>query len=147
MYTAKDIMTEDVVTIPSGTTVQETVRTLLDRRISGAPVVDENGLLIGIISEFELMEMIYNQDMKHRPIDEFMTEDVITASESTMLSDICNIMMVLRIRRVPVTRDDRIVGLISRPDLVRYAVDSGDEIAEYVRAAVDAAGIEQPSLT
>lgn len=147
VYTAKHIMTENVISIPSGTTVEETIRTLLDRRISGAPVVDAAGRLIGIISEFEMMELIYDPAMKHAEVDQFMTRDVISVGEQTMLNDIVNIMMVMRIRRVPVTRNDRVVGLISRPDLVRYALDAGTEIAEYLKDAFAAAGMEQPSLT
>jgi CBS domain-containing protein len=140
MYKAKDVMCKEVVSISSDSTVEQAIRILLDNNISGAPVVDDNGNLIGIISEFRLLEPIYQPELRSAPITEFMTRDVLTVTEDTMLSDVVSILVVQRIRRVPVVRDGRLVGLVSRPDLIRYVLESGDEIAEFMVAAISATG-------
>ena len=140
MYTANQIMRKDVVSIPEDATVEQAMRELLTHDISGAPVIDKDGNLVGIVSEFPLMEAIYDPGLKAAPVSQLMTKDVLTVSESTMLSDVASIFVAHRIRRVPVLRNGRLVGLVSRPDLLRYILEAGDEIAEFVETAKSVAG-------
>lgn len=134
MYRAADVMSKQVVSIPLDATIEESVRTLLEHEISGAPVIDDNGNLVGIISEFQLMQLIYEPQMRTAPVSRFMTRDVHTVTEGTWLSDVVGAMVSQRIRRVPVVRGERLVGLISRPDVLRYALEAGAELQEFVTA-------------
>ena len=135
MYTAKDVLRKDVITIPSDATVGEAIRILLENQISGAPITDRDGTLVGVVSEFPLLEVVYSPELKTAPVSQFMTKEVLTVDEGTMLSDIASIFVAHRIRRVPVLRDGRLVGLVSRPDLLRYAMEAGDELTEFVESA------------
>ena len=135
MYTAKDVLRKDVITIPSDATVGEAIRILLENLISGAPITDRDGTLVGVVSEFPLLEVVYSPELKTAPVSQFMTKEVLTVDEGTMLSDIASIFVAHRIRRVPVLRDGRLVGLVSRPDLLRYAMEAGDELTEFVESA------------
>ena len=135
MYTAKDVLRKDVITIPSDATVGEAIRILLENQISGAPITDREGTLVGVVSEFPLLEVVYSPELKTAPVSQFMTKEVLTVDEGTMLSDIASIFVTHRIRRVPVLRDGRLVGLVSRPDLLRYAMEAGDELTEFVESA------------
>ena len=135
MYTAKDVLRKDVITIPSDATVGEAIRILLENQISGAPITDRDGTLVGVVSEFPLLEVVYSPELKTAPVSQFMTKEVLTVDEGTMLSDIASIFVTHRIRRVPVLRDGRLVGLVSRPDLLRYAMEAGDELTEFVESA------------
>ena len=135
MYTAKDVLRKDVITIPSDATVGEAIRILLENQISGAPITDREGTLVGVVSEFPLLEVVYSPELKTAPVSQFMTKEVLTVDEGTMLSDIASIFVAHRIRRVPVLRDGRLVGLVSRPDLLRYAMEAGDELTEFVESA------------
>lgn len=141
MYAMK-VMTRPVVTIPADTTVFQAADILLGSRISGAPVVDDGGKLVGIVSEADLMnrpelgtvparswlqrlltdEAVlakeYARSHSHRVAD-VMTREVVTADERTELKQIALLMTKHRIRRVPIVRDGRVVGIVSRADLLQ----------------------------
>lgn len=140
MYRAEDVMTKNVVSVDQDGTVEQAIRTLLEHRISGAPVTDGAGNLVGIISEFQLLEVIYEPEMRTAPVSRLMTRDVLTVDEQTTLSDVANLFVVHRIRRVPVMRDGKVVGLISRRDLLRCVLDAGDGTLEIAKVAKDAVG-------
>jgi len=122
MLLAHDVMTESVITLTVNDTVEEAIHTLLLNEISSAPVVDQQGSLVGLISEFQLLSVVYNKRAKVEPITSFMTKDVITVDDGAPLSEVANRMIVNRIRCLPVVRKSRVVGVISRPDLLRYAI-------------------------
>jgi CBS domain-containing protein len=130
MLTAKHVMTKNVVNILSGTTLREAAQLLLDRRISGAPVVSADGELVGIISEYNLLEMVYVPQLGSRPVDEFLTKEVFTVDVDTDLSQVANFFIMRRIRRVPVLDKGRLVGIISRPELLRSLLEATDRDME-----------------
>lgn len=132
MYSARDVMSIDLVTISQDATVEEAIREIVAHGISGAPVVDDQGRLVGIISEFQLLEAIYTPEVKTRHVRDFMTREVLTVAEDTILSDAANLMIIHRIRRLPVLRDGEIVGVIARRDLLRYIIEAGDSLEEYL---------------
>ena len=139
MYTAEQVMKRNVVSVLSRATVEQAIHLLRQLDISGAPVVDESGMLVGIISEFALLEIIYDPSIRTAPVEQFMTRDVLTVTEKTLLSDIATIFIRNRVRRVPVVRDGRLVGVVSRPDLLNYALEAGGELREFleeIRGAV-----------
>jgi len=133
MCRARDVMTAGLLTISQDATVEEAIRMLIDRDISGAPVVDDDGKLAGIISELQLLEAVYTPEVKSQRLRSFMTKDVLTVTEDTLLSDVTNILVLHRIRRVPVLRDGRLVGIITRRDLLRYALEASDTLTMSVK--------------
>jgi CBS domain-containing protein len=135
MYTARDVMCSDVITISVDATVGDAMRVLLEKDISGAPVVDEQGELVGIVSELQLLEAVYTPQIKKHSLRNFVTKNVLSVTENALLSDVANILVLHRIRRVPVLRDGRLVGIVSRRDLLRYALEAG-ETADPVKSAV-----------
>lgn len=124
MRRARDVMNTDVVAICAEATVEEAIRSLLEHRVSGAPLLDEQGALVGIVSEFQLLEAIYRPEVKQEQVRNLMTKDVITVTEDAALSEVTNLLLLHRIRRVPVVRDGKMVGIISRRDLLRCTVDA-----------------------
>ncbi|MBN2295029.1 MAG: CBS domain-containing protein [Pirellulales bacterium] len=131
MYQVHDAINTDVLTISADATVEEAIRHLIDNNISGMPVVDEEGYLAGIISEFQLLETLYSPEVRAMPVRDVMTKDVITVSVNTMLSDVASLMVAHRIRRLPVVNGGKLVGIISRRDLLKYALEAGDELDEF----------------
>jgi len=132
MYTAEQVMKRNVVSVLSNATVEQAIRLLRQLDISGAPVVDQDGILVGIISEFALLEIIYDPSIRMTPVSRFMTHDVLTVTEKTLLSDVANIFIQHRVRRVPVVREGRLVGVVSRPDLLNYVLEAGDDLCEFL---------------
>lgn len=142
---ATDVMTTDVITVDPDTTVQGVATLLAERGISGAPVVDAGGNLVGIISEGDLLHRAeigtarrhrvrrrswwldhFASDLARdyvkshgRTVKEIMTEDVVTVTEDTELADVAALLEAKRIKRVPVMRGGRVVGIISRANIVR----------------------------
>jgi CBS domain-containing protein len=142
---ATDVMTTDVITVDPETTVQAMATLLAERGISGAPVVDANGRLVGIVSEGDLLhraeigtarrhrerrrswwldhfasELARDYVKSHgRTVRDIMTRDVVTATENTDLGDVAALLEAKRIKRVPITRDGKVIGIISRANLVR----------------------------
>ena len=129
MLTARDIMATDVVTIPFETTVGEAVDILLQNRISGMPVTEFGGILVGIISEFALLTIAYDPETRHNYVRDHMTTEVISVEEDTDLTKIADTFILHNVRRLPVVRDGELIGMISRRDILRAARKSCDRIA------------------
>ena len=110
---ARDIMTSQVISISPMTAVQEIVDLLADYRISGVPVVDETGHLLGLVTEADLIVK------RGATAADIMSSRVVTAQETTPVDEIAQILTSNRYKRVPVVREDRVVGIVSRADVVR----------------------------
>jgi CBS domain-containing protein len=119
MLTAADIMKKDLVTIRPEATIKEAIELLLSESISGLPVIDEAGHLIGVITEFALLAMVYDHTVRDHSISQHMTREVITVEADDPISRIADLCIVHRVRRLPVMRDDRLVGLIARRDVLQ----------------------------
>lgn len=128
MYQVKDTMRPHVISVLPEATIEEAIQTLLANDVSGVPVIDAEGELHGIISEYQLLEVVYDPNLKNAPVRDFMTKDVLTVEETALLATVANLFIMHRIRRVPVVRDGRVVGIVSRRDLLRYIVQTGSKI-------------------
>ncbi|CAN5835067.1 CBS domain-containing protein [soil metagenome] len=139
---ALQVMTRPVVTVPADATVFAAADILLGARISGAPVIDADGTLVGIVSEADLMNRPetgtipsrswlqrlladdtvqardYIRSHSHHVAD-VMTRQVVTAGERMPLKDIAALMQDHHIKRVPIVRNGRVVGIVSRANLLQ----------------------------
>lgn len=139
---ALDIMTTTVVTLKPDMTVREAARTLVDQHISGAPVVND-GVLVGIVSEGDLLhrDELGTEKQRRRSwwlemvsasreaaeyvkshgksVADVMTRHVISIGEETDLSEIATLLERNHIKRLPVTRSGKLVGIVSRANLVQ----------------------------
>ncbi len=139
---ASEIMVSPVKTIGPDATIEQAVELMLSSHVSGLPVVDADGRLIGLISEADFLhraelgttkrkprwiefllgpgESAESYVMSHgRKVGELMTRDVITVNASASLNEIVDLMERRKIKRVPVMSGGQLVGVISRSDLVR----------------------------
>lgn len=132
MYQASDVMIKKVTTISADATVDDAIRTLLEHRIGGVPVVDSRGMLVGMICEFQLLETVFAPQIMREPVRTFMRKDVISVSEDALLADVASILTMHHLRRVPVLRDGQLIGLITCNDLLRYVSETGEQIDAYL---------------
>ncbi len=138
---AQDVMTTNVVTVARDTPVTEIAKLLLERQISAVPVVADDGQLLGIVSEGDLIHGLGQEGAKRswwldllaspqtraesslkghgRLAWDVMTRSVISVTPETPLSEIAALLEARRIKRVPVLRDGELVGIVSRADLLR----------------------------
>lgn len=110
--TAGDIMTSPVITVTADASTQQVADTLTRHRISGVPVVDRTGTLLGLVSEHDLLSKT------GAAAADLMTTAVISVSAQCAADDIRHLLVDRRIRRVPVVQEGRVVGIVSRHDLV-----------------------------
>ncbi|HEY7008371.1 MAG TPA: CBS domain-containing protein [Jatrophihabitantaceae bacterium] len=110
--TAGEIMSSPVVTVPAGATRAQIADVLTQHRISAVPVVDDAGAVVGLVSEHDLLAK------SDTTAADLMTTAVISVSPDFALSDLRHLLVERRIRRVPVLRDGRLVGIVSRGDVV-----------------------------
>ncbi|MHC4646710.1 MAG: CBS domain-containing protein [Planctomycetota bacterium] len=117
---AKDIMTKQVVTVGRHTSVETAIQLMLENEIAGIPVVEEDRTLVGIVTEKDLLSLFYGpQDAAEKTVQDFMTQPAVHFDEDESLADICRLLLEVTFRRVPVTSKDRVVGIVSRPDVIR----------------------------
>jgi CBS domain-containing protein len=128
-------MRTDIVSVRPDATLGEAVKLLLEHRISGLPVTDENGLLLGVISEFALLAITYEPLADRQPVQDHMTKHVISVTPDTGLKELADTFILRRIRRLPVTKHGRLVGMVSRRELLRAAVAAGEPICHRRAAA------------
>ena len=120
--TVKDYMSGDLVTFAPDTDVLDAIHELLKHRISGAPVVDNFGNIVGMLSEFDCMPIVlasgYHGD-PGGPVSDLMETDVKTVDASMSIFDLAELFRESGLRRYPVLLDNRLVGQISRRDVLR----------------------------
>lgn len=127
MLKAKDIMKESVVTVTEDATMPEAISTLTEHGITGLPVVNGTGELVGIISEKDVLRIAYQiiagsyDSGGTDKVRDFMTKEVVSFAPEANVADICQCFMDRAFRRVPVLEDGRLVGLISRKDIISRA--------------------------
>lgn len=112
---AADVMTTKVITVTEQQTKQQAARLLAQHAISGLPVVndDNNNIVIGIVTEYDVISK------EGRTVGEIMTRGVISVTPDTDLEEVSHILIRERIRRLPVLDQGRLLGIVSRADLVR----------------------------
>jgi CBS domain-containing protein len=129
MCEVKQIMTHRVVTVGPDAPIREAVRLLLDHGVSGLPVVDENRKLLGVISEIDIIDLIYKADIDVSKVRDYMTRSVRTLDTEDSVDDAASIFCSQAIRRIPVTQDGCLVGILSRHDLIRFVRDVREQMA------------------
>lgn len=121
---AKDIMTKDVITVGPAASVKELAKTLVRQQISGAPVMNKKGQIVGIVSEADIVAN------KGKQVKDIMSKKVSSIAEDTPVEEIAALMTAHKISRLPVMRGQKLVGLVSRADIVG-AIATGKHIAIY----------------
>ncbi|MCX7920994.1 MAG: CBS domain-containing protein [Clostridia bacterium] len=146
---ASEIMSTNVITIKKDTTIEEIAHILTDNNISGVPVIDEDNRIIGMVTQKDLLykdveprfpavfEILgglvflkgvkhYNEELKKlvaTKAEDIMVKKVVTVNEDMIVEQIAELMVEKDINRIPVVRDKKIIGIISRGDIVKYIAE------------------------
>ena len=147
--TARDMMTTRLKTVRADDRVYDAVRMLLDNGISGAPVVDENRNLIGILSEKDCTQALMRAVVHGLPsslVKDVMTTHVVSVPPDAHLLTVSHIFLNRPIRRIPVVEDGKLVGQISRRDLLKHAVSVFDTAPDRTAAVLYLSAIDGRKL-
>jgi CBS domain-containing protein len=152
----EDVMTREVVTVPPGASLKDAARLLVEHRISGLPVVDHQGHVLGVLSETDLLAKEADELLLPRPLawptgldaevdrskaearlaGEAMTTPALTIEAHRPVGLAARRMIERGVNRLPVVEDGKLVGIVTRADLVRAFVRSDAEIATEIREDV-----------
>jgi len=155
VFTAGDLMTRNVAVARPEASLLEVVKLLAQRHISGMPVVDDAGTVVGMITEGDLVRwhegyterqarwldmlaegldlapaFIEGIQEQHRKVKSVMTPGATTVSEDTPARDVARLMYAKNIKRIPVLRDGKLVGIVARSDLVRALAQRLEEMSD-----------------
>jgi len=144
MLKAKDIMTKEVISVKPETTIEELARLLMKQQISGAPVVDDKGKIVGIVTENDLISKnsrlhiptilrLFDayiplgtskmesdiRKMAASTVEDICTKEIITVDKEASVEYIATIMTEKRIHILPVVREGKLVGIIGKKDLIK----------------------------
>jgi len=120
MLRAKDVMSTDIIGVKEDEPIFEAVKLLVENNISGLPVVDDNMALTGILSEKDLVNLFYeHEDADGKTVGDYMTRPAVSFEENDALLNVCNFLLKNIFRRVPVTSDGRLIGIISIQDVLK----------------------------
>ena len=120
--TVDDYMARDLITFMPGDDIHVAVNVLLDERLSGAPVIDGRGRLVGVLSKKDCFEMVYSTSYHQEwggRVEEYMTREVTTIASGTDIIKAADLFMSSGFRRFPILENGRMIGQISRADLLR----------------------------
>ena len=120
---AKEIMTKDVISISENETLGAAIRKLVLHKVSGMPVLDETGKLIGIISEKDILNFFFCGHLKDTKVNEAMSKDVVHYGPESLIDSIALAVSQKHFRRVPIVENGEVIGIISRRDIIHYVLD------------------------
>ena len=145
MHTAKEIMTREIISVEPEMEVVELANLLWEKRISGVPVVDRSGKLLGVVTESDLIDQSKNvhmpkvmtildsmiflenpnkldqeiKKMTGTKVKDIYSEKIVTVNEDTPMSEIATIMADRSLHTLPVVKDDKLIGVIGKADIIR----------------------------
>jgi len=131
MFPIKTIMTKDVYTVKESTPIFEALQLLKKYEVSGLPVVDEEMNLKGILTEKDVLRILIDSDSHYRAqVRDFMTRDVVAFKEDDSAFEVCQFFLNSHIRRVPICEGKKLVGIVSRRDIITLIVEAKSKISD-----------------
>lgn len=154
-----EVMTTPVITVPRTWTAKQAILLLYEKDITAAPVVDEHGRMVGIVSEMDLLRGEFEADPRaylrlsappgSQPpvgVEDVMSPNVKTVREDTDILDLVELMITTGVKSVPVVRGDELVGMVSRRDLMGILAYGDDRIRDDVLTALRETSAETASF-
>ena len=132
MIPIAEIMTKEVITVLESTPIYEAMDLLMKHKISGVPVVDEEMKLKGILSEKDVLRILVdNRVAVHDTVSEYMSRNVVSFPVAADAIEICRFFIRSNIRRVPIVDGEKLVGVVSRRDIVEVIVEARSKLTDH----------------
>ena len=131
MFPVKDFMTKNPITVEEHTSIYDAIELLATYKISGLPVVDKENRLVGVISEWDVLHLLTDAEVnKNATVGDYMTRDVISFKEDDSAIDVCDFFKNSNKRRVPIVNDGKLVGIVSRHDIIKLILSMRKNVSE-----------------
>jgi CBS domain-containing protein len=128
---AQDIMQWGLLTAGKNTPICQVVEVIATKNITGLPVVDDYMNLLGIVSEKDVLKLLYHPQPQDVNVEDIMTEKVVSFNQDDSLFDVCDCLIENNFRRVPVLNQGRLVGIVSRADIIVYILKNKSTIFKH----------------
>jgi len=116
-------MTTDVVAVKRDTPIGRAIEILVEKNITGLPVVNDDMTLAGMITEKDVLGIIFDLEDESGKVEDFMSKDVVSFDQNEDIIAICECLVNANFRRVPVLSEGKLAGIISRRDIVKYILE------------------------
>ena len=130
MFQARDIMNANVITVNEDDTVDHAISLMVRHRISGLPVLDREGRPTGVVSEFDLLELICDGRTEQDAVSRYMSPVLFGVAEEDSWVAVVDLFRSKRVRRLPVLRDGKLVGIVTRHDMIRAICDARQQMRQ-----------------
>jgi len=132
MLPLKTIMTVGVITVKADTPIYEALYLLAKNKISGIPVVDDEEQVVGVLSEKDVLRILFDKKLDVKStVDDYMSRDTICFTEEDSAIDVCKFFIRSNIRRVPIVKDNKLVGIVSRADIIPLILEAKNKISNF----------------
>jgi CBS domain-containing protein len=126
----RDIMSKIVVSVRPDAKLIDAVKVLTKHHLSGAPVVSTDGALVGFISEPNLMDVLFDKESRTRKVAEYMSADVQMVHVTDSIATAATLFAMYGFRRLPVVEDGRLIGVVTRRDLLAHSLVNTETFSE-----------------
>jgi CBS domain-containing protein len=120
IFEAKNIMTTDVACVKRQTPIYEAIEMLVDKNITGLPVINDDMTLAGIITEKDVLRLLYNIENESGKVEDFMTKGIVSFTKADSIIDIAECLIKNHFRRVTITSEGKLAGIVSRKDIIKF---------------------------
>jgi CBS domain-containing protein len=130
MTQVREIMSPCSLTLCPEMTLAEAALRLAEHQVDGAPVVAGDRTLVGIISERQLLDLVFDSAARNEPVSKYMTENVHAVEPQDSLLHAAQLLALYSFRRIPVVEHEKFVGVVTRRDLIGYALRTGSVLVD-----------------
>ncbi len=120
MFKAKTIMKTDLISVTKDTEIYEAIRIMVENNITGLPVLNDDRTIAGIVTEKDVLRLLYDTGNRAGNVEDYMTQEVASFDQNDSLIDITESFISNHFRRVPITDNGKVTGIISRKDIIAY---------------------------
>ena len=136
MVTIREVMNQKVVAVGPEWTVEETIEFLTQHHIGGSPVVSAEGELVGMISELALIDVVFDHRLKDVPISKYMNRELQVVRPDEPLTRAAQLFALYSFRRIPIVENGKLVGIITRRDLMNYSLRTNHALDDPLAALI-----------
>lgn len=120
MLKAKDIMTTEVVAVSKDADIYRAIRMMVEKNVTGLPVIDKDRMLVGVVTEKDVLKLLYEVEDRPGKVEDYMTRAVVAFDQETEIGTVADGLAASHFRRVPILNQGRLVGIISRKDVIKH---------------------------
>jgi CBS domain-containing protein len=136
VITIRQVMNKQVVALAPDTTLKEAIQFLTRHHIGGSPVVNDEGKLIGMISELALIDVVFDETVWNAPVSKYMNAELQVVHPDESLMRAAQLFTLYAFRRLPVVEDGRLIGILTRRDLMNYSLQTNHVLGDPLVALI-----------